>query len=62
MTDEMFHDQFASKALECKFNKEIKSNSNCIQILCQISLLYKTTSNPFKSLELLLPRTVHGSS
>ena len=61
MTDEMLHDQFASKALECKLNKEFKSNSNCIQILCQVSLLFKT-SNPFKSLKLLLPRTVHGSS
>lgn len=61
MTDEMLHDQFASKALECKFNKEFKSNSNCIQILCQVSLLFKT-SNPFKSLKLLQPRTLHGSS
>ena len=62
MTEEMFHDQFASKALECKLNKEFKSNSNFIQILCQVSLLFKTTSDPFKSLKLLLPRTVHGSS
>ena len=62
MTDEMLHDQLASKALECKFSKEFKSNSNCIQILCQESLLFKTTSNPFKSLKPLLPRTVHESS
>ena len=43
MIDEMFHDQFANKALECKFNKDFKSNSNCIQILSQVSLLFKTT-------------------
>ena len=54
-------DQFASKELECKFNKEFKSNSNCIQILRKVSLLLKTTY-PFKRLKLLLPRTVHGSS
>ena len=62
MTDEMFLDQFASKALDCKFNKDFKLNSNCIQILGPVSLLFKTTSNPFKSLKLLLPRTLHGSS
>ena len=62
MRDEMLHDQFASKALECKFSKEFKSNSNSIQILCQESLLFKTTSNPFKSLKLILHRIVHESS
>lgn len=46
MTDEMLHDQFASKALECKFGKEFKSNSNCIQILCQESLLFKNNFQP----------------
>ena len=53
MTYEMLHDQFASKAVECKFNKEFKSNSDCIQIFCQESLWFKTNSNPFKSLNYL---------
>ena len=48
MTDEMFLDQFASKALDCKFNKDFKLNSNCIQTLGPVSLLFKTTSNHLK--------------
>ena len=39
MTDEMLHDQLASKALECKFSKDFKSNSNCIQIVSRIPLI-----------------------
>ena len=45
MTDEMFHDQFASKALECKLNKEFKS-----KVCLDIAYLLKTENLLLKTL------------